>query len=178
MAESPQTCTVTVVSSDAVSFRVNPAVVRISTLISSMGPDPDMVDDEDEEELEDIPLPNVDGKTLQSVLQYCEAYHSTPHGDLCVSPRPGDTVSKFVPSWFAEFMNSFGTDPSLFRLWAAASYLDIAPLVELISLHVACVINTIDVNSLGDVFHVTEELTDAEKKQIQNDASWIKTQRS
>jgi S-phase kinase-associated protein 1 len=120
--EAPQTeQQVTLESSDEVQIKVSKSVACMSVTIKNM-----LEDMQDMEANVPIPLPNVNGKTLDKVLQYCKHHEN----DAPVAPadvKPDNKSTDLAP-WDAAFIKI--DQASLFDLILAANYLDIKPLLD------------------------------------------------
>jgi len=132
---------ITLVSSDNQRFVVAPDVAYMSDTVQQM----------DADGTEDVPLVNVDGQTLERVLEYCR-FHAP-------SSRHSEGQRRDFDDGYTQ---RFNNDCDLIlRLFTAAFYLDIKPLVHLISKHVACrvVAEWSDTDAVQQAFEVDREPT-------------------
>jgi hypothetical protein len=101
------------VSSDDVTIEVADAAAVMSDLLKGMMED---LDSEVTEKQQSVPIFGVDGQTLTSVIEFCEAH-----------VRMADTE---LSDWDAEFIKGHGEE-ALLALTNAASYMAVEPLFEL-----------------------------------------------
>jgi len=141
--------TVRLESMDEVVFEVDAKVARMSVTISHM------LDDisDTEASASAIPLPNVNGKILQKVLEYCRYHTENPSASVSAPSSPPEsnssdfTKSTFAPCpWDKEFVDV--DQSTLFELILAANYLDIKPLLDLTCRTVAEMIKYVHTHAL------------------------------
>ncbi len=94
-------------SSDEQEFSIDQNVAEQSVLLKNM------LEDVEGAVEHAIPLPNVTGKVLQKVIDYCEKHVSTTE----------------LEEWDSEYINV--DEDFLFEIILAANYLDIKPLLDL-----------------------------------------------
>lgn len=63
-------------SKDKQSFKVDRDVILMSGLVK------DMLEEGDEDDCPIIPVPNVDSKPLQKVIEYCQYHHKEPAQEI------------------------------------------------------------------------------------------------
>ncbi len=100
------------VSSDDVTVEISGAAALLSDLLKGLLED---LDDGAPEEQRTVPIFGVDGQTLSSVIEYCEAHAA---GRASMS------------DWDADFIGG-QEEEALMTLTNAASYMAIEPLIEL-----------------------------------------------
>ena len=114
-------------SKEGDSFPVPVAIAKMSELVNSM-----MTEDDDE--TNEIPLPDVKASILQKIIEFCTQYKSKPMNKI-IKPFQSNIMSEVVQTWYAEFVNV--EQPVLFELMMAAHYMDIKPLYGLTCAKVA-----------------------------------------
>jgi hypothetical protein len=136
---------ITLVSSDNQQFVVPVDVAYMSDTVQQM----------DADGTEDVPLINVDGQTLERVIEYCR-FHAP-------SSRHSDAQMREFDDGYLKRLNN--DCDLILRLFTAAFYLDIKPLVHLISKHVACrvVAEWTDSDAVKRAFEVDHDLTARER---------------
>jgi len=113
---------ITLESSDKIEFKVDENVVRISTLCCVMCEDD--IDDTDD----NIPILNVEGKTLGKIIEYCTHYVSDKMPDI-QKPLPNTDFNKIVGDWYADYIDVSISE--LMDIINGANYMDIQPLLDL-----------------------------------------------
>jgi len=96
---------------------------------------------EDSQVTEKVPLLNVSTEELRKIIEFCSHYHKEPMTPIH-APFESDNIEDLVQCWYAEFVTKVtkSSQEELFRLVAAANYLDIKPLLDLTVVAVASLI--------------------------------------
>jgi S-phase kinase-associated protein 1 len=94
-------------------------------------------DAEDDEEVREIPLPNVKDSVLAKVIAYCTHYKEDPMNSI-QTPLKSSKIEELVQPWYAEFVQV--EQDLLFELVTAANFMDIKPLLDLTCLAVSVLI--------------------------------------
>jgi S-phase kinase-associated protein 1 len=154
---------VILVSRDGVSFTVSKNVANTLDLIKSM-----LIEEENEVE---IPLPNVDGKTLEKVIQYCEHYLKEPMTVL-EKPLKSANLTKIVQEFYADYIINI-TDEELLLLCEAANYLDNKQLLDLCCAQIASFIKGKTVEEIREKFGIVNDFTPEEEAKVREENSWV-----
>jgi S-phase kinase-associated protein 1 len=146
-------------SSDAQQFDVDEAVASESVVVKKM------IEDTGGEEV--IPLPNVTGKILARVIEYCK-YHveASKKGD---GDKPAKTEEE-VKNWDAEFVKV--DQGMLFDLILAANYLNVKGLLDLTCSTVAQMIKGKSVEEIRKQFHIKNDFTPEEEEEVRRENQW------
>jgi S-phase kinase-associated protein 1 len=96
----------------------------------------DSSDDEDEDSIKTIPLPNVRSEVLKLVIEYGKHYQEEPMTAI-ETPLKSSQLEDLVQEWYVNFVAV--EEKVLFDLVAAANYMDIKPLLDLTCLAVSIV---------------------------------------
>lgn len=105
----------------------------MSTLVATTIDD----DAEDEDEVREIPLPNVKETVLQKVIEYCEHYKEEPMTPI-QTPLKSSKLSDLVQPWYCQFTEV--EQQLLFEMVTAANFMDVKPLLDLTCLAVSILI--------------------------------------
>ncbi|KAJ2500372.1 hypothetical protein GGH96_002788 [Coemansia sp. RSA 1972] len=149
-------------SSDSEDFPVSMEVAQQSVLIKNL------IDDLGETE-EPIPLPNVTGKVLKKIIEYCEHHQFDPpiikdeYDDV---PRRSDDITP----WDEQFMKV--DQEMLFEILLASNYMDIKPLLDLGCKTVANMIRGKTAEEIRSMFNIIDDFTDEEREQIKRENEW------
>ncbi|KAJ1783460.1 hypothetical protein LPJ62_005029 [Coemansia sp. RSA 2167] len=149
-------------SSDNEDFPVSMEVAQQSVLIKNL------IDDLGETE-EPIPLPNVTGKVLKKIIEYCEHHQFDPpiikdeYDDV---PRRSDDISP----WDEQFMKV--DQEMLFEILLASNYMDIKPLLDLGCKTVANMIRGKTAEEIRSMFNIIDDFTDEEREHIKRENEW------
>ncbi len=157
---------VTLKSQDDQTFVVDKQVAERSVLLKNMLED---IGESDHP----IPLPNVTGRVLKRVIDYC-----THHKDDAVAP-PEEEKDIFdnrrrlddVDEWDSHFIKT-GTNEELFEIILAANYMDIKPLLDLGCKTVASMIKGKTAPQIRDMFGIENDFTPEEEEQIRKENEW------
>ncbi|CAN6328117.1 unnamed protein product [Urochloa humidicola] len=157
---------ITLISSDNERFEVPEAAATLSQTIRHM--------------IEDgctdggIPLPNVTGKILAKVLEYCNK-HALASAEASSSSSP-DAAAAAVSS--KESLESFDKafvdvdQATLYDLILAANYLDVKGLLEIVCQKVADMIRGKSVEEIRRTFAIKNDFTPEEEEEIRKENPW------
>lgn len=139
-------------SSDEQEFEVEKEVIKMSgtvnNLINDIGSD------------HPIPLPNVSGKTLAKVIEYCKYHYGKP-----IPEKTSD-----IEPWDLKFCEMEQSD--LFELILAANYMDVSLLLDLTCKTVANMIKGKKVEEIRKIFNIQNDFTPEEEEQIRKENEW------
>tara|TARA_B110000305_G_scaffold181368_1_gene201204 strand:+ start:201 stop:542 length:342 start_codon:yes stop_codon:yes gene_type:complete len=79
-------------------------------------------ENEDDEEKQEIPLPNVKTVVLAKVIEFCKQYQTEKMSEI-EKPLRSAVMGEVVQEWYANFVNV--EQEILFELILAANYMDI-----------------------------------------------------
>ncbi|KAJ4829005.1 hypothetical protein Tsubulata_050511 [Turnera subulata] len=142
---------ITLLSSDGEEFVVEEAVALQSQTIKHMI--------QDGRANQSIPLPNVTGKTLSKVVEYCKKHTSDESKEIELG------------AWDAEFTKV--DQNTLFDVLLASKYLDIKDLLDLVCLTVTNMIKGKTLEELGKIFHIKNDFTPEEEEQVRRENPWL-----
>ncbi|KAL4284037.1 hypothetical protein GQ457_16G025590 [Hibiscus cannabinus] len=137
-------------SSDLESFEVDEAVVVQSQTIKNMIED-NCVEGK-------ISLPNVTGKTLSKVLEYCKKHAEK------------EDKSEELKVWDGDFINV--DQGTLFDLMLAANFLDIKELLDLTCQTVADMMKGKTPEEIREIFHIKNDYTPEEEEEVRRENAW------
>jgi S-phase kinase-associated protein 1 len=115
------TTTIKLESSDEQVFEIDRTLAEMSVTVKHM------LDDLDADSDNPIPLPNVCGKILGKVIEYCKYHHE--HPDAPLDEKKNEKKSDDIVPWDKDFCDV--DQSTLFEMILAANYLDIKPLLDL-----------------------------------------------
>jgi S-phase kinase-associated protein 1 len=149
-------------SSDEQEFDVPRAVAEMSVTIKNMLEDMEGMGNDT------IPLPNVTGKILSKVIEYCRYHleHPTPVSEEKKEEKRTDDI---IP-WDQEFCKV--DQATLFELILAANYLDIKPLLDLTCKTVANMIKGKTPEEIRKTFNIKNDFTPEEEEQVRKENEW------
>ena len=152
-------------SNEGEVFTVETEIAKKSGTIRNMLEDLGMEEDADNEEA--VPLPNVSTNILKKVIQW-----STHHKD---EPTPVDDENKEkrtddISSWDLDFLKV--DQGTLFELILAANYLDIKGLLDVTCKTVANMIKGKSPEEIRKTFNIKNDFSPAEEEQIRKENEW------
>jgi len=163
MAAEPQI--VKLESCDEQKFDVPIEVIRMSETVKHM------IEDTGGDQT--IPLPNVTGKILEKVLEYCKHHveHPTPPPSE-EDAKKWEADKRLIPiiPWDADFCKV--ENNTLFELILAANYLDIKPLLDLTCKTLAGILKGKTPQQMRDIFGIKNDFTPEEEEQVRKDNDW------
>ncbi|KDO29287.1 hypothetical protein SPRG_05824 [Saprolegnia parasitica CBS 223.65] len=137
---------VNLVSQDGDSFEVARDVACVSELVKAM-----LADDEGDDTVREIPLPNVKSPVLAKVIEFCNHHHTTPMEEIEKPLKSGD-MRDVVSEWDAAFVEV--EQDTLFELILAANYMDIKSLLDLSCAKVATLIKGKTSDEIRTMFNI------------------------
>ncbi|KAI8987405.1 E3 ubiquitin ligase complex SCF subunit sconC [Mycotypha africana] len=149
---------VTLQSQDLEEFKVDRDVAERSVLIKNMLED---IGDSDSP----IPLPNVTGKVLKKVIEWC-----THHRDDPITTDEQERRNTDIDEWDQKYMEV--DQETLFDIILAANYLDIKPLLDVGCKTVANMIKGKTAEEIRRTFNITNDFTPEEEAQIKKENEW------
>ena len=152
------------VSQEGEQFDVPLDVATMSELVKTMF-DTDLFEDE----VQEIPLPNVKSYILSKVIEFLTHYKGEPMTEI-EKPLKSSNMNEVVQEWYAEFVNV--DQETLFELILAANFMDIKPLLDLTSATVASMIKEKTPEEIRQHFKIVNDLTPAEEEQIREENKW------
>eukprot|EP00197_Chlamydomonas_leiostraca_P014708 CAMPEP_0202867936 /NCGR_PEP_ID=MMETSP1391-20130828/9767_1 /ASSEMBLY_ACC=CAM_ASM_000867 /TAXON_ID=1034604 /ORGANISM="Chlamydomonas leiostraca, Strain SAG 11-49" /LENGTH=157 /DNA_ID=CAMNT_0049548025 /DNA_START=47 /DNA_END=520 /DNA_ORIENTATION=+ len=145
-------------SSDNQVFEVEEDVAFESQTVKNL------IEDSGADEL--IPLPNVSGKILARVIEYCK-YHV--EAAKKVDDKPAKSEDD-VKTWDAEFVKV--DQSTLFDLILAANYLNIKGLLDLTCQTVAQMIKGKTPEEIRKTFNIKNDFTPEEEEEVRRENQW------
>ena len=118
---------------------------------------------------EEIPLPQINKKTLEKVIVFC-THICTNEPPEIDKPLSHSDMAQVVDQWHAEYIDI--PQEELFELVMAANYLDIKPLLELSCAKVASQIKNKSVQEIRKYFNIENDFTPEEEAQIAEENRW------
>jgi S-phase kinase-associated protein 1 len=115
-----------------------------------------------------IPLPNITGKILAKVIDYCKYRLENP---TPVSEETKDEkITNDITPWEQEFCKV--EHETLFELILAANYLDMKPLLDLTCKTVANMIKGKTPEEIRKTFNIKNDFTPEEEEQVRKENEW------
>eukprot|EP00197_Chlamydomonas_leiostraca_P004659 CAMPEP_0202865894 /NCGR_PEP_ID=MMETSP1391-20130828/6644_1 /ASSEMBLY_ACC=CAM_ASM_000867 /TAXON_ID=1034604 /ORGANISM="Chlamydomonas leiostraca, Strain SAG 11-49" /LENGTH=155 /DNA_ID=CAMNT_0049545783 /DNA_START=83 /DNA_END=550 /DNA_ORIENTATION=+ len=145
-------------SSDNQVFEVEEDVAFESQTVKNL------IEDSGADEL--IPLPNVSGKILARVIEYCKFHVEATKK---VDDKPTKSEDE-VKTWDAEFVKV--DQSTLFDLILAANYLNIKGLLDLTCQTVAQMIKGKTPEEIRKTFNIKNDFTPEEEEEVRRENQW------
>ena len=149
-------------SSDDQEFEVDKKVAEMSVTIKNMLEDLEGMSDNP------IPLPNVTGKILSKVIEYCKWHQE--HPTVVSEEKKGEKRTDDIGEWDANFCKV--DQATLFELILAANYLDIKSLLDLTCKTVANMIKGKTPEEIRRTFNIKNDFTPEEEEQVRKENEW------
>eukprot|EP00388_Colpodella_angusta_P045031 GDKK01064743.1.p1 GENE.GDKK01064743.1~~GDKK01064743.1.p1 ORF type:complete len:148 (-),score=28.03 GDKK01064743.1:34-477(-) len=140
------------------------SVGKMSELVKTM-----IDDDQNEEEAQEIPLPNVKSAILAKVIEFTQHYRTEPMNEI-EKPLKSANMAEVVQDWYSNFI---AVDQEiLFELILAANYMDIKPLLDLTCATVASMIKGKSPEDIRKTFNIVNDFTPEEEAQVREENKW------
>jgi S-phase kinase-associated protein 1 len=157
--------TVHLVSQEGESFDVPVSVAKMSELVKTM-----IDEDQDDDEAQEIPLPNVKSSILAKVIEFAQHFNAEPMFEI-EKPLKSANMKDVVQDWYANFVSV--DQDVLFELILAANYMDIKPLLDLTCATVASLIKGKTAEEIRKQFHIVNDFTPEEEAQVREENKWV-----
>lgn len=174
---------VILVSSDNYEFKLPEKVACLSGLVKSTlgGTNNDDGDDDDgsSEDEDDsngespvIPLKNVSGDHLADVVKFMKFYPTNPMPEI---EKPISSAEKFVESLGDDFYRDFTNKDQdyIFDMVAAANFMDVAPLLDLMCASVAALLKGKTPEQIKETFGIECDFSPEEETKVVKENSWL-----
>jgi len=155
--------TVNLVSKEGDTFEVALAVAKMSELVKTM------IDEEADDDVQEIPLPNVKAVVLKKVIEFCTHHKDDPMHEI-EKPLKSVNMADVVQPWYADFVNV--EQVMLFELILAANYMDIKPLLDLTCATTASMIKGKTPEEIRQTFNITNDFSPEEEAQVREENRW------
>lgn len=155
---------VSLVSQEGEKFKVSLDIAIMSELVKTM-----FDSDQPEDEVQEMPLPNVKSSILAKVLEFLTHYKGEPMTEI-EKPLKSSNMNEVVQEWYADFVNV--EQETLFELILAANFMDISPLLELTCATVASMVKGKTPEEIRQHFNIVNDFTEEEEAQIREENKW------
>jgi S-phase kinase-associated protein 1 len=146
---------ITLVSSENKQFKIAEKAAVRSKLIQGILTD--------YEKGEDLPLPEVNSETLETVIKYLEHYVNDEPKEIPKPLKDGD-LSKILEPWDYEYISKVSLENSI-KLVNAANYMDIGSLLQLSCCRIASEMVDRPVDEVQKLFGIECDMTEEEMKE-------------
>jgi S-phase kinase-associated protein 1 len=117
----------------------------------------------------EIPLPNVKSQVLKKVIEFCTHHLEQPMNEI-EKPLKSQSMADVVQQWYANFIDL--EQQLLFELILAANYMDIKPLLDLTCATVASMIKGKNPDEIRATFNITNDFSPEEEAQVRDENKW------
>lgn len=155
---------VNLVSQEGEQFDVPVDIATMSELVKTM-----FDSDQPEDEVQEIPLPNVKSFILSKVIEFLCHYKGEPMTEID-KPLKSSNMNEVVQKWYADFVNV--EQETLFELILAANFMDVKPILDLTCATVASMIKGKTPEEIRQHFSIVYDFTPAEEAQVREENKW------
>jgi S-phase kinase-associated protein 1 len=152
------------VSQEGDSFELPLEIAQMSELVKTM-----IEEEEEGDEAQEIPLPNVKTAVLSKVMEFCKHYKEDPMTEI-EKPLKSANMKEVVQEWYSDFVSV--EQEVLFELILAANYMDIKPLLDLTCATVASMIKGKTPEDIRKTFNIVNDFTPKEEAQVREENKW------
>lgn len=157
------------ISMEGSKVEVSKNVACMSVLVKEMLDEGGDEDDEDGEDSNEIPLPNVKKEILDKVIEFCTHHVSNSMIEI-EKPLKSNVMKEIVSEWDADFVDI--EQQVLFDLVLAANYMDIRSLLDLACAKVASMIKGKSPEQIRETFSIANDFTPEEEAQVREENKW------
>ncbi|KQJ94093.1 SKP1-like protein 1 [Brachypodium distachyon] len=115
-----------------------------------------------------IPLPQVTGRILSRVIDYCNKHYADPDAAAAAAADPFSSGDPVLDRFDGDFVGGLDQD-TLFDIMVAANYLEVQRLLDLTCKTVADQIRGKTVEEMREHFHVVNDYTEEEEKAVRRE---------
>jgi S-phase kinase-associated protein 1 len=152
------------VSQEGDSFALPLEIAMMSELVKTM------IEEEEEcDDVQEIPLPNVKTVVLSKVMEFMKHYKEDPMTEI-EKPLKSANMKEVVQEWYSDFISV--EQEVLFELILAANYMDIKALLDLTCATVASMITGKTPDEIKKIFNITVDFTPKEEHQVREENKW------
>lgn len=155
---------VLLVSQEGAQFTVRFDIATMSELVKTM-----FDTEQPEDEVQEMPLPNVKTSILSKVIEFLTHYKGESMTEI-EKPLKSSNMNEVVQEWYADFVNV--EQETLFELILAANFMDVKPLLELTCATVASMVKGKTTEEIRQHFNIVNDFTEAEEAQIREENKW------
>ena len=156
--------TIHLVSNEGESYDVPLPIAILSELVKTM-----IDEDQDDEDPQEIPLPNVKSAILAKVVEYLQHYNVEAMTEI-EKPLKSSNMTEVIQEWYATFVEV--DQEILFEMILAANYMDIKPLLDLTCASVASMIKGKTPEEIRKCFNIVNDFTPEEEAQVREENKW------
>ncbi len=157
---------VALVSSEGDSFVVPFAVAKLSKLVETMCTTEGEGDDD---EIQDVPLPNLNSKCLSKIVEFLNHYLTDPMKEI-EKPLKSANMSEIVQEWYERFVDL--DQEALYEIILASNYMDIKPLLDLTCAVVASMVKGKTPEEIRKTFNIENDFSPEEEAQVREENKW------
>jgi len=151
------------ISKEGDAYEVPGAVAKMSELVKNM------MEDDCDDDIAEIPLPNVKATVLKKVIEFSTHHLTEPMNEI-EKPLKSAIMAEVVQTWYAEYVNV--EQVLLFELILAANYMDIKPLLDLTCATVASMIKGQTPEEIRRIFNISNDFSPEEEAQVREENKW------
>ena len=156
--------TIHLVSNEGESYDVPLPIAIMAELVKTM-----IDEDQDDEDPQEIPLPNVKSEILAKVIEFLQHYKVEAMAEI-EKPLKSSNMAEVVQAWYATFVEV--DQEILFEMILAANYMDIKPLLDLTCASVASMIKGKTPEEIRKTFNIVNDFTPEEEAQVREENKW------
>ena len=155
---------VELVSKDGQKLRIKRKYIMSSKLIKDMLEE----QDDDDDEIPSIPVPNVESHALKLIIEYCE-HHWNNKAKEIEKPLKGE-FDNLISDYDKKFLD---VDQSrLIELLMASNYMNIRELLTLTCAKVASMIKGKNPTQIRTLFNIENDFSPEEERKIREENKW------
>lgn len=118
-----------------------------------------------------VPVPLVDHRTLEKVVEYMEHHDANGPGPEILGPVTSSDFKNLLSPYDGAFVD-VGLE-ELGKLQQAANYLGIASMMEIVMARVACMIFGKSTEEIRVLFGLTDDFTPDERARMDAEDAWL-----
>lgn len=129
-------------------------------------------DEEDDNDVPEIPLLEVSQPVLERVVLFLNHHKDNPMKQI-QRPIQSTVMEEIVDEWDAKFIALESEQEMLFKIILAANYLNIPSLLDLGICKIASMVKGKEPDEVKDLFNIEKDITPEEEKLVREQNPWI-----
>lgn len=157
---------VKLISEEEEAFVVDVEAARISELVN------EALEGREDDDVTEIPLPNVKAAVLKKVIEFCQHYRTEPLAEI-EKPLKSASIDEVIQDdWYANFIQVDYV--LLYELMLAANFMNIQPLLNLAACAVAIKFKDKTPQKIREAFNLgPDDFTPEEEARVRSENTWL-----
>ena len=146
------------------SVQVSKKHAMLSKLVATM------LEGMEQEEVTDVPLPNVTKDILSRIMEFMVYYDGSPMSEIEKPLKSANMSDNISDPWYVKFIDL--PQDVIMDIILAANYMDIKPLLDLSCAKIASMLKGKTPEEIRATFNIVNDFTPEEEAQVREENKW------